>query len=468
MIKIRIKMFLWEKVMNSNTNFIYFIFGLFLLYFMPLSFLDKNYIIISLFIVIGGGALINIVSDNRFISINKLHWYFQFIFMFWAPLYQYLTKYYPWNFFIDEKFILYAQVVNIVWCFTYMFFYKSRQKNFFSEKNFLLKEIYLIKARNSKLVLLFLATILFCIYVNLIGFNNLFFRNLNILDLGNSTLSFVVRKFLSAFPVLTCAVFIVNNKIIKTRFNLIAIYLLMFMAILANFPTSTTRYWMGTLFLGLIILLIKIKEKSRLFDYGLLIIFFCIFPIFYVFKRNSIVDIFIGKGIDSINLISCFNSIDFDAFTLIARSIMYVKEYGITYGEQLLNIVLFFIPRGIWLEKPIATNILVVSSQNQAFTNLSCPLPAEGFVNFGIIGVLLYASVFALISKYLDEKYWNDITIKDSSILKIIYPFLCVITIYVCRGPLQPAFIQTLMLISPIFIIYLLIKVMEKNKDLKK
>lgn len=56
MIKIRIKMFLWEKVMNSNTNFIYFIFGLFLLYFMPLSFLDKNYIIISLFIVIGGGS----------------------------------------------------------------------------------------------------------------------------------------------------------------------------------------------------------------------------------------------------------------------------------------------------------------------------------------------------------------------------------------------------------------------------
>ena len=47
MIKIRIKMFLWEKVMNSNTNFIYFIFGLFLLYFMPLSFLDKNYIIIK-------------------------------------------------------------------------------------------------------------------------------------------------------------------------------------------------------------------------------------------------------------------------------------------------------------------------------------------------------------------------------------------------------------------------------------
>ncbi len=97
----------------------------------------------------------------------------------------------------------------------------------------------------------------------MIGFNNLFFRNLNILDLGNSTLSFVVRKFLSAFPVLTCAVFIVNNKIIKTRFNLIAIYLLMFMAILANFPTSTTRYWMGTLFLGLIILLIKIKEKIK-------------------------------------------------------------------------------------------------------------------------------------------------------------------------------------------------------------
>ena len=64
-------------------------------------------------------------------------------------------------------------------------------------------------------------------------------------------------------------------------------------------------------------------------------------------------------------------------------------------------------------------------------------------------------------------KRFNDITIKDSSILKIIYPFLCVITIYVCRGPLQPAFIQTLMLISPIFIIYLLLKFM-KNKDYKK
>ena len=454
--------------MNSNTKLIYFIFSLFLLYFVPLSFLDKNYMIVSLFIVIGVLALINIVSDNRFSSINKMHWYFQFIFMFWAPLYQYLTKYYPWNFFIDEKFILYAQMLNIVWCFTYMFFYKLRQKSFLNRENFLLKETCLIKDKNSKLVLLFFTAILFSIYVNLIGFNNLFFRNLNILDLGNSTLSFVVRKFLSALPVLTCAVFIVNNKIIKTKFNIIAIILLLFMSVLANFPTSTTRYWMGTLFLGLIILLINIKEKSKLFDYGLLLIFFCVFPIFYVFKRNSIVDIFTGKEIDLINLISCFNSVDFDAFTLIARSIMYVKEHGITYGEQLLNIILFFVPRGIWIEKPITTNVLVVSSQNQAFTNLSCPLPAEGFVNFGIIGVLLYASVFALISKYLDEKYWNDITIENSSILKIIYPFLCVITIYVCRGPLQPAFIQTLMLISPIFAIYLILKFIEKNNGYKK
>jgi hypothetical protein len=64
-------------------------------------------------------------------------------------------------------------------------------------------------------------------------------------------------------------------------------------------------------------------------------------------------------------------------------------------GHQLLGSLLFFVPSSVWTGKPPATGIFLakylINHYSMWFTNLSAPLVAEGYLDFGWLGVLLYA-----------------------------------------------------------------------------
>jgi hypothetical protein len=79
----------------------------------------------------------------------------------------------------------------------------------------------------------------------------------------------------------------------------------------------------------------------------------------------------------------------------------YVKEYGFSFGHQLLSAFLFFVPRGIWEGKPISTGELVgnhlIETYNFSYSNLSNPLVSEGYIKFGIMGVIIAPIVLAIV-----------------------------------------------------------------------
>jgi hypothetical protein len=297
----------------------------------------------------------------------------------------------------------------------------------------------------------------------MIGFYNLFFRSENALDIENSTINFLVRKFLTALPAMICTMYLLIVKRKNTVLIKMGIIITLLFSVCSNFPTSTTRYWMGTIFIGIAFAAFVSRKESRIVDYGIVFGLLVVFPIFYMFKTLTITDLFIGN-VQFSGIVNSFNTVDFDAFTIVARAVRYVRENGITWGNQLLNIVLFFIPRGIWTSKPITTNVLIASAQNQKYTNLSCPLVAEGYVNFGIVGVVLYCIVYAKINRALDDIYWLYSQDEKVNIINMLYPFLCVIALYINRGPLQPAFIQTIALILPLIVINLFSSKKAKQK----
>lgn len=445
------------KIKIANYKQTIILIGIFMLVYCVLlmnDILNSNILILLGFIIIGIQSIYEIIKDNRVISLNKFYWYFQLIFMSITPLGQYISAYYPWGVYIDESdfemSILFVLIWNIIYSYSYT--QKIYIKNNFLSQNM---DKYLISRRkttNAFMFFIMLSSVCcFFILIEFVGFQNLFFRNENLLDISNSTINFLLRKFLTAFPAIICAIFLLQKQ--KNIYINAAIFILFLITLCSNFPTSTTRYWMGTIFLGLFIIKFINNKKSRIMDFIILMSILVIFPIMYIFKTKNIYDFIINKY-EINDTINSFNTIDFDAFTLIARSIRYVRENGITWGEQLINVVLFFIPRNLWVDKPITTNVLIAGSQNQAFTNLSCPLPAEGYVNFGIIGIILYAYLYAKINRYIDNLYWNDNHINiNNTILCIIYPFLCPITIYINRGPLQPSFIQTIALMMPLILI---------------
>ena len=176
----------------------------------------------------------------------------------------------------------------------------------------------------------------------------------------------------------------------------------------------------------------------------------------------TIIDLFNGN-ISYSGILNSFNSIDFDAFSLIVRTIMYVRENGLSFGWQLMNILFFMIPRRIWPSKPTVTSVLVASSQHQRFTNLSEPLQGEAYINFGILGIIGFALLYAKFNKMLDDWFWKESSDNELNIINIAYPYIAVITLYINRGPLQPAFIQTIALLLPLFLISSLSKSQRKE-----
>jgi len=91
-------------------------------------------------------------------------------------------------------------------------------------------------------------------------------------------------------------------------------------------------------------------------------------------------------------------------------AIKYSEIESITYGRQLVGALLFFVPRSIWPNKPVGSGHFVAENMLMTrysfwFTNISMPFPGEGYINFGILGIILFAFILALVSKITDNWY---------------------------------------------------------------
>ena len=95
-----------------------------------------------------------------------------------------------------------------------------------------------------------------------------------------------------------------------------------------------------------------------------------------------------------------FESLHYDAFSNVLATLEYVEINGISFGYQLLGVILFFIPRSIWVSKPTSTGELIgeylMNTTPRDYSNLSNAIVSEGYINLGIIGVVLFGNYFSI------------------------------------------------------------------------
>lgn len=392
-----------------------------------------NLEIIMTFIVIATIIVLNVVTDKKKYSLNKIFWYFSFFFMFLAPLLQYVTGYNPWGHFLSDENMLKANYSLIIWFTLYAITYKIVTKKETNNIN-----IGKINLKNSTLNFFIVCSFFaFGIALVLIGFGNLFLRGQNQTSFDTGFVNTVISNFIRTVPVYAISYAIYYYKK-NNKLNIIKIIILIVLLMCLNYPVSLSRYWIGTVYIGIALIIFGKYLKNKTFDIGIIFVFAVIFPIFQVFKWYTLNDLITGTA--SVNLIEVYNNADFDAYSLFVRTFEYVETFGITYGKQLLTTVLFFIPRAIWPTKSIPTGELVATSQNQLFTNLSAPLQAEGLVNIGYIGIILYAIIVAYLTKKLDIHYWereND----GTRFIDYIYPFCIGLFIFLLRGSFHPVIV---------------------------
>ncbi len=79
------------------------------------------------------------------------------------------------------------------------------------------------------------------------------------------------------------------------------------------------------------------------------------------------------------------------------------------------------------------------------------PLPAEGYINFGILGIILFAFILALVSKITDNWYQHN----DLRLFFSLY--VCFHMIFMLRGDLMSSFAYLVGNLLAIFLVPLIL-----------
>lgn len=242
------------------------------------------------------------------------------------------------------------------------------------------------------------------------------------------------------------------------------------MALTINFPVSVARFY-GWMIIGLFFYYININRAifRRVWIAGLFILcgFWGSFAADIGRHATSAEEIRENMSVSTILNPDSFFAGHVDAFEMLVYGVDYVHQEGSAMGKQLLGVILFWFPRTSWPEKPIATGELLGSSYinimiETANTNLSAPLVLEGYINFGIVGVFLFAIIAGIGTGLLDRAIVERKTNIQLNKQKVIYRIdaiaapLLGLWIYLLRGSLLPAFAYSCAMISSAYLAWAL------------
>ena len=213
---------------------------------------------------------------------------------------------------------------------------------------------------------------------------------------------------------------------------------------IAAFPTGLSRNMMASFYAGLLVLTFDVTKKGRWFSWVIFGGLVLIFPAMEIFRRISTLK---KEGLWDLilsNFSVCYLEGHFDAHQMIITIMRYVKEFGFAWGGQILGALLFFVPRSIWPGKPAGTGHTAIVALDQFyFTNVSANLAVEGYMNFGLLGIALFAVLVGILSRRADLFYWRRRSRWEEKLGDMLYPFVMFMFFFLMRGDMMSAWAYT-------------------------
>lgn len=417
------------------------------------------------FALIGFWSIIRILTDFAPYSLNKMHWYFVLVFMVIAPVLHYQSGWVPWGYCLSDTILLRANCVLLLWCFSYeMGRIVAGRKGAVGLSTRCHSDLFIPRDSVFRSYLLLLSLLSFICLVALVGFSSLAVRGEANLNGEGNPLFTVLNILLRAIPSISSVIVLLQMKRgcqFRKATDWFILGSLLIMTVVANNPVSMSRFWTAAVYLGIVIAVLPESWiQGGRFDLIVIIGLFVIFPFMGAFKTMSL-EVFLASRnpLSYLDLASSFKSVDFDAHSLLCRILIYCDSEGLAWGRQLLSVVCFFVPRSILPIKGTPTGEMVAISQGQQFTNLSSPLMAEGYVDFGIIGVIVYAFVLGWFMRLSDDRYWHGTNRSEGpvSFFIPIYLTLFGFVMFIMRGPLQSTFLRLMGFLLFVLILYFLV-----------
>ncbi len=411
----------------------------FVLAAMPLAIIDNvDYIITFTFylhaIVIGFMCRVCMKDEAgaAFATVTT----FILMFFFVAPIFQLseFEGYFINNYRPSTNQIVVANFLLIIFSFFFTGTYRKFNKNTF-------KPLVSVSAANSQNI--FPMMVIFAIGAAAWAFSSIELYSVATFedptDVGSDIGLTIKHKLFFMIPFAALGFYLSKQK---NNRNIFILFMLIFLVLMTKNIIFDRRNALGPVYLAILFMFFwkeNISSKNVFMIVTPSLLF--IFPILSIFINNPIeswVDVFTLENV-LIEIQGHFLDMHYDAWANFIASLQYVETEGVRLGQQILGALLFFVPRDIWADKPIASGQMLgeylVLYYNLWFTNISFPLPAEGYVDFGIFGLILYAALLGYYSRRLDYFINHGSFVDRTSALYFTFYLL-----FVLRGSFLPAF----------------------------
>lgn len=374
---------------------------------------------------------------NRIRSINFV-FIFYLLFFCIAPWFQYtkiIIIWSPTNFSLDDYIITNIILFFAMSIITIAYSFTSPSK---------LKEIKFELVDKAGWWALFLSLLSFFIILNSENYklHSLFFRG-ELGDIYENTstknpilaILYTLSRFLPMFLLL---VFIKKHNLWK-----LIIFIIL---LLTSFPTGIPRFFVGFIYIPI---LLTFFERMRNSFSVVISIFFSIFIVFPFLNQFRYFDT--SKKLKFINEMNFLLEGHFDAY----QNFMSVIKWDfITYGEQLLGAILFFIPRSVWEGKPVGSGYALAEKYGFTFNNISMPYLAEGYVNLGLVGTFLFSIILGIFMKKIDTGLLQS----SNSLHYGLGIFFCSALFFIQRGDLM----TSISIISACIVAYMIARILVR------
>jgi len=369
-------------------------------------------------------------ARSALVSLFRIYFVFSLVFFSIIPWIQYKQGVVFWggNGFSDYDFIVTNALIFISNALVAVVYHRSGRGEKESRGPAASRSLDASWKTSFLLIFLSLACLFGLLAVNNFVFLNLFIRGI-IGEVRSSALEtssvFLILTMLVRLVPFFCYLYAVTEK----RDNLLLKSLLFVILLLCVFPSGVARYMVGFVYIPVLLVHLPWLRNGRVFSLALIGSIIIVFPFLDQFRYF--------ESFDSLAFLPSeefFFREHFDAYQQLARVIQ--VEF-VTYGYQLLGVVFFYVPRILWLDKPVGSGYEMAERLGYSFNNISMPFLGEGYVNFGLLGVFVFSAALAFGMSKIDRSFSRYICSDGPpSYAAAIYFYLCGAFFFVLRGDL--------------------------------
>ncbi|MET7497288.1 O-antigen polymerase [Streptomyces sp900116325] len=206
-----------------------------------------------------------------------------------------------------------------------------------------------------------------------------------------------------------------------------------------NNPISNPRFWFLTVLFSLLFTVFPVSAAFYRVALSLgVIVALVVFPFADRFRYDDAN----FRPVQTTSPLEPLALKDYDQVGMFANTITYVRSgSGHTFGRQLAGSVLFAVPRSVWPDKPMDTGVMVGQWMGATNTNLSSPVWAELWIDFGPVGMVAGFVAMGYAAARVDRRYARRAvrSARPGSLIALAVPLVAGYSFILLRGPLLQA-----------------------------